>query len=116
MALGIKTETWGGGDHSWLGSRHGVETAQTITLEADAFTVDDGIVKSGTPIVRAAEGGMAGPYAGTGTLLGFVLEDTDISGGDTPAAYLWHGRVKVDRLPVDFTPPADAGLFAFVGV
>lgn len=116
MALGITSKSFGGGDDSWMGSRHGVETATTITLDASEFT--DTLVKSGTPIAKSATDGMADPYDPTpttgNTLYGFVIGDHDISDGDTPVAVMWHGRVIVDNLPVAFTPPASAGLFDFV--
>ena len=112
MALGITSKSFGGGDDSWMGSRHGVETATTITLDESAFT--DKLVKSGTPIVKSATDGLAEPYDTGDVLYGFVIGDHDISDGDTPVAVMWHGRVIVDNLPVAFTPPAAAGLFDFV--
>ena len=115
MALGIRTESFGGGDDSWMGSRHGVDTAQTVTLDASAFTVTDDIVKSGYPV--AIEDGLAVPYDPTpttgNTLYGFVIGDHDTTNGDTPAAVLERGRIKVAKLPVAFTPPDDPGLFVF---
>lgn len=113
MALGIRTESYGGGDDSWMGSRHGVDTAQTVTLDASAFTVTDDIVKSGYPVEFDATSGLAEPLT-TGTLYGFVIGDHYIGNGDTPVAVLERGRVIVDNLPVSFTPPADPGLFVFV--
>lgn len=113
MAFGIRSESISGGDDSWMGSRHGVDTAQTITLDASAFT--DPIVRSGQPVQRDADGVLAVPFT-TGPLAGFVIGDHDLSAGDAPVAYMWHGRVKVDRLPVEFTAPADAPAFTFVNV
>lgn len=116
MALGIRTESYGGGDDSWMGSRHGIDTAQTVTLDASAFTVTENVVKSGYPI--AIEAGLAVPFDPTpttgNTLYGFVIGDHDITNGDTPAPALERGRVKVAKLPVTFTPPDEAGLFVFV--
>ena len=116
MALGITSKSFGGGDDSWMGSRHGVETAQTITLDASAFTVTDDIVKSGCPV--ALDGDLAVPYDPTpvtgNTLHGFVIGDHSVADGDTPVAVLERGRIKTANLPVTFTPPADPGLFVFV--
>lgn len=116
MALGITSKSYGGGDDSWMGSRHGVETAQTITLDASAFTIADDIVKSGYPV--ALDHGLAVPYDPTpvtgNDLYGFVIGDHDISDGDTPVAVLERGRIKTANLPVTFTSPADPGLFVFV--
>lgn len=115
MALGIKTESYGGGDMTWLGSRHGVDTATTITLDASAFTVDDDIVPSGYPVQKSSTPGLADPYDDeAGTLYGFVIGDHDISGGDTPVAVVWHGRINVANVPVaGFEAPTDPGLFDF---
>ena len=45
-----KRERVGGRDDRWLGSRHGVENARTVTLKTDGFdALEDGIVPSGWP-------------------------------------------------------------------
>ncbi|RBP66431.1 hypothetical protein DFO66_103381 [Brevibacterium sanguinis] len=94
---------------SWLGSREGVATARTGTLAG--FT---GVVRSGTPVAEVA-GEYVAYDSATNTLAGFVLHDTAIrEGRDTPTAILDRGRIRVDRLPVAFTPPTDKGRFAFV--
>lgn len=109
MSLNIVSKKVGGGDQSWLGSRHGVETAQTGTLDASAFS---GTVPSGTPVKSQA--GKLVP-AGTDAPTGFTLVDAAIANGDEPVAYVWHGRIKVDRLPVaNFKVPAQPGAFVYV--
>jgi hypothetical protein len=112
MNLSVTTTTHGGGDNSWLGSRHGVANARTVTLDADAFTGP--IVPSGTPIAITA--GLAVPFTDDATqdLVGFVIGDQSIADGDSSVPVLDHGRVIKANLPVAFTAPANAGAFIFV--
>jgi hypothetical protein len=110
MNLSISRKTYGGGDNSWLGSRHGVANARSVTLTASAFTGPT--VPSGTPLSVAANGSAVPYVAGTGTLA-FVIGSQDISGGDSTVPALDHGRVIVAKLPVAFTAPAN-GQFVFV--
>lgn len=112
MALNITNSgPAAGGDYRWLYSRHAVENAGTITLDISAFTLDEGVVKSGTPIAEDDSTGLAVPFTDDDTqdLAGFVLND--MSGDfDRPAAYVWHGRIRTEFLPVDgFTPPSGTG-------
>lgn len=113
MALGIVTKHRGGGDDSWMGSRHGVAQAATGTLKASTFTVDNDIVKSGYPVAKNATSGMLEPYDTGDTLYGFVIGDYDISNGDEPVAVLWHGRIITANLPVAFTAPTGPTQFIF---
>lgn len=111
MSLSITTKKYGGGDDSWLGSRHSVDNAQTGTLDASAFSGDE--VKSGTPV--KAQGGKFVP-AGADAPTGFVLGDHSVKDGDDTVAIVWHGLIVVENLPVeDFTVPADKGAFTYVG-
>ncbi|UEJ84005.1 hypothetical protein Bra3105_06745 [Brachybacterium halotolerans subsp. kimchii] len=114
MSLSITTKKYGGGDDSWLGSRHAVDNAQTGTLDAAAFaSAADGLVKSGTPV--KAQGGKFVP-AGADAPTGFVLGDHSVKDGDDTAAIVWHGLIVVENLPVEgFTVPADKGAFTYVG-
>lgn len=117
MAIGPFTTGRSGSDSSWMGSRHAVAEAHPGTLDAAAFAtaegVENGVVPSGYPVSR--DGDLLVPYTAEGTLYGFSIDDRDISTGDEPTAVMWHGRIKVANLPVDFTPPADAGAFVFEG-
>lgn len=111
MSLNIVSKKVGGGDDSWLGSRHGLDNAETGTLDASAFTGTE--VLSGTPVVKS--GGKLVP-AGAAAPQGFVIGDHSIANGDTAVAVLWHGRIKADNLPVEnFTVPAEPGAFVYVG-
>lgn len=112
--LSIHRKRYGGDDMTWLGSREGVDTAATITLDAAAFTVDDGVVKSGTPV--EASGDKYAPYGGTNPLAGFVVHGVSVADGDAVAALLDRGRINADNLPVEgFLNPADGGRFVYVG-
>lgn len=115
MAIGPTTTAFGGGDDSWLGSRHAVAEAHPGTLNAAAFAeaegVANGVVPSGYPLVELGDG-TYGPYVeGTSTggqLAGFSIGDRDVSTGDEPTAVLWHGRIKLANLPITMTKPAAA--------
>lgn len=111
-----KVERVGGRDDRWLGSRHGVENARTVTLNSEGFdtSAPDGIVKSGTPVEIV--GGLAVEWAGTNKIEGFVLDDVSVRDGDSPAPLLWHGLINTQFLPVaTFTVPANPGPFVYVG-
>lgn len=95
---------------SWLGSREGVATARTGTLSGLT-----GEVKSGTPVTETGDG-MYGAYDGS-KLSGFVLHPVNVvAGAAESVAIIDRGRVRVDRLPAAFTPPANSGRFTFVGI
>ena len=121
MSLFGTVERFGGGDDSWLGSRHAVENAESGTLNADAFDVEDDVVPSGTPV--AVDGDLLVPFTGAVSgegddavaqvLRGFVIGDHSIAEGDKSVPVLWHGRVIVENLPVDITVPAGPTAFTF---
>lgn len=53
-------------DHSWLGSAHGTDSTETITLDVSAFTANthypNGYILSGTPLAKITASGLYGPY------------------------------------------------------
>lgn len=122
---GLRSETYGTGDQTWLGSTHGIYNCRSGNLDLSAFTeathYPDGFLRSGLPLGRLTASGKFAPYnaaASTGaeTLAGFLYTDQPVIGDeDINAPVLMHGVINVDRLPVDFTPPADSGAFVFVG-
>lgn len=64
MPRGISRETIGvTEDHSWLASRHGLDTPRTIQLDAAlcAAVFTDGLIKSGLIIARVTATGRWGP-------------------------------------------------------
>lgn len=104
-----------GRDDRWLGSRRGVGTARTVTLDTTGFPkATDGIVPGGTPV--ELKNGLAVAYGdGTNPLAGFTLDDASIRDGNAPVALLDHGRVLTQNLPVAFKVPSNAPSFVFVG-
>lgn len=119
MDLKMTKESYGGSKLSWLGSRHGVENARTVTIDRTklaAGVVTAGVVLAGTPLAKS--GAKVAPYTGDEAeeFVGFLLTDQAVKagGGDIVAPLLDHGRVIVAKLPVAFTAPADATSFVFV--
>lgn len=121
----LKSETFDGGDQSWLGSAHGIYDCRTETLDISAFTAGthypDGYIKSGTPVAEVA--GVLVPYTvaegtttGAGVLAGFILTDQPVVGtNDFNVPLLDHGRVKVAKVPyASFAAPAAAAKSANV--
>lgn len=111
----MKSETYGAGDQSWLGSAHGIYNGRTETIDISAFTAGthypNGYIPSGTPVALSA--GLLVPYdktegtvTGAGILAGFILTDQPIPAGSTAdfaAPLLDHGRVKVSKVPYNNT-------------
>lgn len=117
----LKTETFGAGDQSWLGSSHGIYECRTEVLDYSAFTeadhFPDGYIPSGTPLAKV--GGLMVPYTsaeGTttnaGVLAGFLFTDQPVVGTkDFGVPVLDHGRIKTAKVPVGtdaFTAPVAA--------
>lgn len=117
----MKSETFGAGDQSWLGSTHGIHNCRTETLDVSAFTAGthypNGYIPSGTPVAKV--GGLLVPYDSTeatttnaGVLAGFLFTDQPVVGtADFPVPVLDHGRVKAAKVPdgaVAFTVPVAA--------
>lgn len=117
MDLTPTTTTHATGDPSWLGSAHGLDAPQTITLDLSTFTegthYPDGYLLSGTCLGKITSSGLYGPYDPDGsdgreTAAGFLLGDLDVSGGnDVGGALLVHGIVRESRLP--FASGTDGG-------
>lgn len=106
------TETWIAENRSWLGSAHGTDVTQTVTLDTSTFTegthYPDGFVPSGVVLGRITATGLYGPYdnaAGDGreVAAGFLYTSTRMrSGGpDVGAPIHWHGAVIAANLPTD---------------
>lgn len=114
----LRTETYGAGDQSWLGSAHGIWNCRTVTLDISAFTeathYPDGYIPSGTAL--AIVGDLAVPFNSAGVdgsevLAGFLFTDAKVYPGlteDIPAPLLDHGRVKTANLPLAWTAPTSA--------
>ncbi|WP_207204551.1 head decoration protein [Sanguibacter massiliensis] len=114
----LTTETFGGGDQSWLGSTHGIANARTEVLDISAFTAGthypNGYIPSGTPVAKV--GGVLVPYDKTeatttdaGVLAGFILTDQRVVGtADFGVPLLDHGRVRASKVPNSFVAPVAA--------
>lgn len=105
----LKSETFGSGDMTWLGSDHGIANARTETLDISGFTANthypNGYIPAGTPVALSA--GLLVPYdkteattTGAGILAGYVLFDQPVVGtADFPVPVLDHGRIVVANVP-----------------
>jgi hypothetical protein len=117
----LRTETFGPGDQSWLGSVHAIWNCRTETIDISAFTAGthypNGYIKSGTPVAKVA--GLLVPYdstegttTGAGVLAGHIFTDQPVVGtADFAAPLLDHGRVKTAKVPQGvqaFTAPVAA--------
>lgn len=104
------TESYQAENRSWLGSRHGTDVTQSITLDTSTFTANthypNGYVPSGTVLGRITATGLYGPYDngasdGREVAVGFLYSNTKmLSGGkDVGAPLHWHGMVLAAKLP-----------------
>lgn len=114
MNLKPRTETFTQDDQSWLGSEHGTDATESVTLDTSAFTAAThydalgGMFKSGINLGLITATGLYGPYNnaasdGTEVLVGHLyaavgapLVDTE----DVVGAMLTHGKVRNAKLPV----------------
>lgn len=105
MDISIKRTPIGNEDQSWLGSAHGTNAAQTITLDASTFTkathYPDGYLKSGLPLAKS--GAKYVLWTTGADLAGFLFTSVRVPENTaTPVggAIFEHGRVKTAKLPV----------------
>lgn len=108
-------DTYGGTDQRWLGSREGVDTQRTITLDHDSWDdkVSGGRLKGGEAVAFNTSTKKWVPYAsggsnGTNQLAGFIGQDMPfrVGGGDATAAMLTRGRIILKYLPSTVTASA----------
>lgn len=104
----LRSETFGSGDQTWLGSTHGIRNARTGIVDISTFTANthypDGYIRSGFPV--ALVDGKFVPYdvtvgttTGAGVLAGHILTDQKVVGSEDFAAPIFdHGRVKVAKV------------------
>lgn len=125
--LGPRRESFLVGDLTWLGSKRGVDSAQTVTLDVSAFiaadlVTDGNYIKSGNPLKAATVDGDTKyvPYGGTGTLAGFLLTDISVDPrlpdtADATAPMLDFGRIRRSNLPAPVgATPTTTGQFVFL--
>lgn len=127
VQLGLRRESYLTGDLTWLGSKRGVDSARTVTLDVSAFSAAGKVttgnyIKSGEPLKEATVDGTKKfiPYGGTGTLAGFLLTDATVdprlpATSDVVAPMLDFGRIKLSKLPSTVASNATtSGSFVFV--
>jgi len=130
MDLSLTTQTFGVDDQSWLGSEHGTQATESVTLDTSTFNpathYPNGYFRSGIPLGKITAGGKYGPYDnaatdGRETLVGFLFAAVKAPADNTVdvgAALFVHGKVRSARLPlgaVDAAGRADvAGSIRFI--
>lgn len=104
-----------GTDQRWLGSREGMDTCRTITLDHDAWEdkVVNGRLKGGEAVAYNTSTDKWVPYVsggsnGTNQLYGFLRNDMPfrVGSGDKTAALLTRGRIILKYLPSPVTTTA----------
>jgi hypothetical protein len=108
MNLGIRKQTFGNEDQSWLGSKVGTNDAKSCTLDAAAcIAITEfaaGTVPSGIPLKRAASGRYAPAITAEVADL-WLLHTVDLTAGgtqaaaNTPTAGMWRGNVITAKVP-----------------
>lgn len=102
------SESFGGTDQRWLGSREGLDTARTVTLDHDSWEgkVVNGRLKGGEAIAYNTSTHKYVPYAsggtnGTNKVSGFLKTDWPfrVGGGDVVAPMIDRGRIIIKYLP-----------------
>lgn len=94
MDLSLKTEAFGSDDQSWLGSAHGTDATESITLDTSTFTAGThypaGYFKSGIPLGKITSSGKYGPYGGRAN----EMQTVTITGGPTGGTFTltWDGE------------------------
>lgn len=105
-----RSQTLVGTEQRWLGSRQGMDTCRTVTLDKTAWTskVVNGRLKGGEPIVQKSTDDTWVPYASGGSnntnkVVGFLRNDIPFrvgaGDGDCVAPMLDEGRIIVNYLP-----------------
>lgn len=85
---------------AWLGSATGTTDASTITLDGTTLSAFTDVIPSGVPL-KEGDGGKYEPVTDMGdALAGFLLTPQEVIGTeDIAAPLMWHGAIRVDRLP-----------------
>lgn len=108
LNLGIRKQTFGNEDQSWLGSKVGANDAMPVTLDAAAcIAITEfaaGTVLSGVPLKRAGSGRYA-PAITAETADAWLLHTVDLTAGgtqaaaNTPTAGMTRGRIVTAKVP-----------------
>lgn len=101
-------------NQDWLASSHGVDAADSITLDAAALLTafPSGEVPSGIHVSKNTATGLYRPFLAansTDTDRGFLLHGLSVKTGVNPVgAHLWHGEVVTARVPLGVGQAAPA--------
>lgn len=101
MNLGqTREEVTASSSQEWLGSAHGTDTADSITLLGTDLAGSDfeGKVPSGVLVTENGDGLFVLGDGGTGRAY-LLLEAARTDRGNQSKAGFWHGQVLIDRLP-----------------
>lgn len=120
-----RTTTRSGTSYAWLGSFHGTNNGQSVTLdpaECDFATLaPNGYLPSGTALAKVDGSDLYGTYDadaldGRQNIAGFLLEDRPVFTNNMPVPMLAHGTIRVAKLPAAVSQSAlDAlKLFSFI--
>lgn len=111
MDLSVRTEgPWAPENFSWLGSKHGVEATDTITLDKSTFASASyyagGYIPSGVTLGKITASGRYGPYDDTASdgrqvMVGHLLTSKSVVnvGSYLGASIFRHGKVYSANLP-----------------
>lgn len=103
MNLTPVTESWGNEDLSWLGSAHGLEMADSITIDRaamDAAWLADGVIPAGVILRRVNATGRWAPFAAGDGVAGILIGPVMTGGAGNPqGAVISHGQVIIAKLP-----------------
>lgn len=112
MDISRQTEARQVEDRSWLGSAHGAEATEPITLDVSTFTAGthypNGFIPSGVALGKITATGLYGPYNdaasdGRQTMVGHLFTSTEVQPAattiDVGSALFVHGKVREANLP-----------------
>lgn len=86
-------------DLTWLGSKHAVNDARTVTVDGTKLTkYADGYIPSGIALTEGADGRFV-PATDASKVDGFLLTHQLHDAGNIVAPLLDHGRIIVANLP-----------------
>jgi hypothetical protein len=121
MDLTLHTESFQQENHSWLGSAHGTDATQSITLDTSAFTsgthYPNGFFPSGLPLGKITASGKYGPYAGrTSEVQTITVTGTPTGGtftltfaGETTAAIAFNASAATVRAALEALGNVNSG-------
>lgn len=101
MAFAFKKVDTPADDLTWLGSKHAVGDARTVTIDGSASALSqyaDGYIPSGIALAEGPDGRFT-PATSASQVDGFLLTQQRHTDGPIVAPLLDHGRVIAAKLP-----------------